>query len=310
MQRERLMQKCAALFLFALFATTTSGQNQPSPEAQEANKLWQAQKWEESAKAYETLTKAEPNSGQAWFRLGSSLMSLNKYDASLAPLEKAAELIPGAMAYYTVGTVYAKLNNKDKAFEFLTRAAGAGFAQRNRLNNDPLLASLRDDARFKDVVEGVDRNARPCKYAPEAKQFDFWVGEWDVQVNGQSVGTNVIQRLEEGCLIMENWTSNAGGSGKSMNFYNPIIKKWRQTYMSNNQVIWEMSGEYKDNVMQYDGEMLAVGSQPITVRVRIWSLGPDKLRHIQDNLGSDGKTWTNVWDSIYVRKKATANGTK
>ncbi|HJQ69017.1 MAG TPA: tetratricopeptide repeat protein [Blastocatellia bacterium] len=305
-----MIPKCAALFLFAVFVTTAFGQNQPSAAAQEANKLWQAQKWEESAKAYEALTKAEPNNGQAWFRLGSSLMSLNRYDAAIAPLEKAAELLRGPLAYYVVGTAYARLNNKDKAFEFLNRANGAGFSQRNRLNNDPLLAGLRDDARFKTILEGVDRNARPCKYSDEAKQLDFWVGEWDVQINGQSVGANVIERLEEGCLIMENWTGNGGGTGKSMNFYNPVTKKWRQTYIGNNQIVWEMSGEYKDGVMQYDGEMLAAGSQPTTVRVKFYNLGPDKLRHTQDNLGGDGKTWTTVWDSIYVRKKAAASETK
>jgi tetratricopeptide (TPR) repeat protein len=298
-----------ALFLFALSAATAFGQNPPSPAAQEANNLWQAQKWEAAAKAYEVLTKAEPTNGQARSRLGSSLMSLNKHEAAIAALERAAELLRGPAAYFATATAHARVNNKDRAFEFLTKAAGAGFAQTSRLNSDPLLAALRDDARFKAVLEAVDRNARPCKYSPEARQFDFWVGEWDVQVGGQTVGTNVIERLEEGCLIMENWTGNTGGSGKSMNFYNPLTKRWRQTYMSNNQVIWEMSGEYKDGAMQFEGEMITA-SGPVKVRVKLYGMGPDKIHHTQDNLGSDGKTWTRVWDSVYVRKKAAANGTK
>jgi hypothetical protein len=39
---------------------------------------------------------------------------------------------------------------------------------------------------------------QPCAAKPEYRQFDFRVGEWDVQVNGQHAGTNIVQ------LILEN----------------------------------------------------------------------------------------------------------
>ncbi|MGH9941383.1 MAG: tetratricopeptide repeat protein [Pyrinomonadaceae bacterium] len=277
----------------------------PSPEAQEANTLFQARKWDESAKAYEALTKAQPNNGQAWFRLGASLMSSNKHEQAIAPLQKAVQILQGPLVMYTLGTAYARLNDKDKAFEWLNTAAGAGFAQLSRLQTDQNLASLRDDARFKALAEGVEKNARPCKYSPEAKQFDFWVGVWDVQVNGQTVGTNVIERLEEGCLLMENWTGNGGVTGKSMNFYNPALKKWRQIYMSNNQLVWEMSGEFSDGAMRYVGEVLAPSGSTMT-RVTFYNLAPDRVRHTQDNSTDGGKTWTTVWDSMYLRKKVAA----
>lgn len=302
-----------ALLLTSLAGPAALAQNQqpqqptqPSPAAQAANALWQEQKWEEAAKAYEALTRDEPNNGQAWFRLGSALMTLQKFDAAIAPLGKAAEVLRGPQVYYTLGSAYARTGDKAKAVENLNRAAGAGFAGLQRIKNDASFAGLRDDAQFAAVLEAVERNARPCKYSPQAKQFDFWVGRWDVQVNGQSVGTNVIERLEEGCLIMENWAGNGGTSGKSMNFFNPVTNRWRQTYISNNQVIWEMSGEYKDGAMHYEGEMLAAGSQPIMVRVKLYSQSPDRVHHTQDNSTDGGKTWTNVWDSIYVRKKEAA----
>ena len=35
------------------------------------------------------------------------------------------------------------------------------------------------------------QTAPPCKARPEYRQFDFWVGEWDVQnPQGQTAGTN------------------------------------------------------------------------------------------------------------------------
>jgi hypothetical protein len=171
------------------------------------------------------------------------------------------------------------------------------------MQSDPNLAGLRDDARFKGVVEGSERNARPCKFAPEARQFDFWVGVWDVQVGGRTVGTNVIERLEEGCLIMESWTGRGGTTGKSLNFYDPVLRKWRQTYVASNQAIWEMSGEYKEGAMRYEGEIHTPNGRTTLTRVTLQSLSPDRLRHTQDDSTDGGKTWTNVWDSVYVRKK-------
>ena len=302
--------KMRDVFLLPLFLLLISpaafAQTQPpppSPAAQSANALWQAQKWEEAAKAYESLTRSEPNNGLAWFRLGSSLMSLQNFDAAVAPLGRAAEILQGPQAYYALGAAYAKTGNRAKSFESLRRAAETGFGQFDRMKNDVHLAGLRDDAQFGSVLEAVERNARPCQFSPQAKQLDFWVGRWDVQVGGQSVGTNVIERLEEGCLIMENWTGWGGSTGRSMNFFNPATNKWRQTYIGNNEVIWEMSGEYKDGVMSYEGEMFAPRGAPVMVRVKFFNLSPDRVRHTQDNSTDGGKTWTNVWDATYVRKK-------
>jgi tetratricopeptide (TPR) repeat protein len=299
----RKIHKIVLIITFLVSYLAAAAQTPPpSPEAQAAQALWQAQKWDESVKAYQSLTKNEPNNGIAWLRLGSSLLSLNKFNEAAMPLEKAGEILKGPNAYYALGEVYARLNDKEKAFEYLNKAAGVGFAQFNRFENDPHLAGIRDDPRFKALFESVEKNARPCKYMPEARQLDFWVGEWNAQVNGQTVGKSIIQRLEEGCLIMENWTGNGGSTGKSMNYYDPASKKWRQSYISNGQVVWEMSGEYKEGAMRYEGEVhSATGS--IKTRVIFYNLGPDKVRHTEDNSGDGGKTWSNVWDATYVRAK-------
>ena len=46
----------------------------------------------------------------------------------------------------------------------------------------------------------------PTCDAPEHRQFDFWVGEWEVRdPSGQVVGTNAISRSYDGCLLVERW---------------------------------------------------------------------------------------------------------
>lgn len=293
----------ALLSVILTFSAGAAAQAQTPSAAQEAGALFQSRKWDEASKAYEALTKAEPQNGQAWLRLGMSLMALNKHGEALPPLQKAVEVLRGPVAMYTLGSAYAGMKDKERAFEWLNKASAAGFSQLARLESDPNLSGLRDDARFKAVFEGTERNARPCKYAPEARQFDFWVGEWDVQTGGLSVGTNVVERLEEGCLIMENWTGRGGSTGKSMNFYDPVVKKWRQTYIGNSRAVWEMSGEYRDGAMRYEGEIHTPNGNKTLTRVTLYGLSPDRIRHTQDDSTDGGKTWTNVWDSVYVRKK-------
>jgi len=54
------------------------------------------------------------------------------------------------------------------------------------------------------------------------RDFDFWIGHWDVyDPDGNFAGENLISVREGGCLLLEEWTGSQGGSGTSMNFYDP-----------------------------------------------------------------------------------------
>ena len=72
------------------------------------------------------------------------------------------------------------------------------------------------------VAFGLATSA-PCAHAQQSpqptcdgaqyRQFDFWLGEWDVTVQGRPAGRSVISSREKGCLIHEQWTATAGGTG-------------------------------------------------------------------------------------------------
>lgn len=51
-------------------------------------------------------------------------------------------------------------------------------------------------------------------------QFDFWKGEWVVtNPDGSVAGTNTITKIQNGCILEENWISNTPGyTGTSRNF--------------------------------------------------------------------------------------------
>ena len=67
------------------------------------------------------------------------------------------------------------------------------------------------------------------------RQFDFWVGEWDVVFNpdtrpanapppspGRKPAINVIEKAHDGCVIIENWNDGQGGTGQSFNLYDRV----------------------------------------------------------------------------------------
>src|SRR5437588_8850207 len=136
-----------------IFCTPSLAQNQASPAAAQADALFQAQRWEAAAEAYDAMTKAEPADGRAWFRLGVSLHKSGRFEAAVRAYQNALEKMPEQarpLAMYNLGASYARLNDSDKAFEWVGRAFNAGFTQAGLLDRDPDLQTLREDgARFR-----------------------------------------------------------------------------------------------------------------------------------------------------------------
>jgi hypothetical protein len=72
----------------------------------------------------------------------------------------------------------------------------------------------------------------PCM-EPLHRQFDFWVGEWNVYNTAENlIGTNVVTSELDGCLVQEHWISTAGFRGRSLNSYDAETGLWHQDWVS------------------------------------------------------------------------------
>ena len=67
-------------------------------------------------------------------------------------------------------------------------------------------------------VYGLGAAAHGCTSAPY-RQFDFWLGRWDVFSGTTLAGTNEVKSRVDGCVVEENWTSAGAGRGRSLNAY-------------------------------------------------------------------------------------------
>jgi tetratricopeptide (TPR) repeat protein len=234
-------------FLLPFFALAQTPITQE--QRQQANQYFQASDWVKSVKAYQTIASAEPQNWNARLRWGVSLLNSGKHKESLTVLEEALKLTGNAQTYYYLGSAYALDGNKDKAFDLLDKALLNGFAFLSTFEGDPGYNAIRSDARYAPLADRLVQGIYPCRYSQEARQFDFWIGEWDVKNNqGQPAGKSKIEMMLGDCVIFENWTSAAPQvySGKSFNLYNSATKKWMQTWVDNKGGVMEfIGGEYK-----------------------------------------------------------------
>src|SRR5688500_16801177 len=102
---------------------------------------------------------------------------------------------------------------------------------------------------------GLQQPPPPCT-TPDHRQFDFWIGHWDVKTpNGQVAGRNRIEPIEGGCGLQENWTS-AGptpSAGRSINAFSPGDKKWHQIWLGSGGMLMHLSGTFRGDTLTMEG---------------------------------------------------------
>ena len=269
-------------------------------------------RWPQAKTLFDAFLAANPSSlgghikaGYVELRLGNPAGALAHFDQVVAQAPP-----PGAPAAQAgAAMALAQQGKQADAIARLEQALTAGYANFKVLDEDAAFAPLRKDPRFAGMRERAMVNANPCMGDSVARAFDFWVGDWDVYVNGttQLAGRNRIDRVSGGCAILENWTANtsllnAPSDGKSLNFVVPSTRKWRQVWMgSGGGLTYYDEGEYRDGAMRFTYDN-ATPRGRLTGRFAFFNLGPNKVRQMQESTPDSGRTWQTVYDFIYVRK--------
>ena len=142
-------------------------------------------------------------------------------------------------------------------------------------------------------------NAAPCSSA-EHRQFDFWLGEWDVVQSGKTAGRNNIRSILNGCAISEDWAGTGGFRGSSLNFYNAETKRWQQTWIDSQGQSLALQGSF-----QAEGMVLESVAAKDAPRHKItWTPLPDKtVRQFWQVQEAPGSEWKTLFDGRYSRVK-------
>ena len=306
MRREsRALATIVAASLLALPHLAAGGQAAPAAAAvpAAATDCFAPGDWPAVEKACEKLTVAEPENGRAWFRLGLARQSQDRPEPAIPAYLKAEAIGHNPNVMVNLAACYAKLGRSEDALKWLEAAAGAGFAQPVVISGDASFAALIGTPRFDAALARIDTASRPCAALPEARQFDFWVGKWEVRnPQGQLAGTNEIQLILGQCVLLENWTGTRGSSGKSINLYNQYKGAWQQTWVDDQGEVTEfVDGVYKDGVMRFRAETRGRDGKVLQRRLSFTNLGPGKVRQYSEQSSDGGKTWATEYDLTYTR---------
>lgn len=136
-------------------------------------------------------------------------------------------------------------------------------------------------------------------------EFDFWIGEWNVtQPNGNAAGTNKLEKIENKCVLKENWTSaSAGYTGTSYSFYNSQKQQWEQIWVDNQGGSLHLKGHKKGNQMILEtDEATNANGQKYVHRVT-WTDNEDgTVRQYWETI-TDGDNITVAFDGLYKKSK-------
>lgn len=143
----------------------------------------------------------------------------------------------------------------------------------------------------------------PACSATEFRQFDFWLGKWNVKnpQTGKQVGTSEITRVSEGCAIREQWKSVSGTNGMSINYYDAADHKWHQDWVGGDGTILHLRGELAGNAMILSGESKT--STGTTLNRMTWTpLDGKKVKQEWAASSDQGKTWQTSFVGIYEKQ--------
>lgn len=137
----------------------------------------------------------------------------------------------------------------------------------------------------------------PCNTAAY-RQFDFWLGEWNVTTDGTFDGANNVTSELDGCLVAEHWGDAGEVKGWSLNSYDKTTGLWYQHWVDEFGVNLILSGGLENGTMVLEGTRPRLVGGFFFDRVSYTPLPGNHLRQVWDQGLNNGPTSV-IFDGLY-----------
>jgi len=153
--------------------------------------------------------------------------------------------------------------------------------------------------------------ALPCRDAPNGKALDFWVGEWNVVAvaDGSALGASRIERVLDGCAIIENWHgADDGDDGKSLFAFDARNGLWDQVWVTEDTTRpgglknKHLVGVYPNGAVRFQGSIFVKPGATVLDRTTLTPLADGRVRQTIEISRDGGDSWSVGFDAYYVRK--------
>lgn len=152
--------------------------------------------------------------------------------------------------------------------------------------------------------------------AEKQKEFDFWIGEWDVNLRvkqkdlswkDQHKSVARIYSILDGKAILELWSENeAGINGYSLRYYNPKKKSW-DLWLNwagkNRSGTNGMECKFRHKRAECFSKRKTGATTNLISRFTFSDAQPNSVRWDDAYSRDEGKTWSNNWIMEFSRRK-------
>jgi uncharacterized protein YciI len=142
---------------------------------------------------------------------------------------------------------------------------------------------------------------------PVNREFDFWVGDWEVtDPQGTVLGWSRIVALPGGRVLHETWNDSKGAGGNGWLAFNPGTGEWNYSYASRAGDYAGLSGGRIGARLVLSGTSNRQAGPVRHLRIA-WTPDPEGPVRQTVEVSDDGATWNSAFDGIY-RKLGEGQG--
>jgi hypothetical protein len=148
-------------------------------------------------------------------------------------------------------------------------------------------------------------NAGSCASRAEARQLDYWLGEWAVASPGMAgKGHSSVHLSLDKCMLVESWGSDTSDHrGENTMAYNGEDKAWYGLFVDNHGRAHVMTGTVTPGSAVLQGPSRDENGGAVLKRVKIVLVNTDAVEQIWERSADNGVSWTTDFKMEYVRKK-------
>ena len=249
---------------------------------------------------------AAPRDAAEWFRMAQEARQNRELTEAHTALDNAERqgYQPIRVAFerarlFTLG------DEPENAVAMLQALADSGFTAVGFITGDPILRTLAGNTGFDHLVAELAKVAYPCENDEAFRAFDFWIGDWVVHgPAGDLSGSNMIERSQRGCVLIENWTSVSGGTGMSINYLDKASGEWVQVWNAEGGSQIHIRGGMTNEGMRLVGTLHTVATGTTVPFRGLWTpLADGRVRQFFEQSTDGGDTWTPWFEGFYTRKE-------
>jgi hypothetical protein len=145
-------------------------------------------------------------------------------------------------------------------------------------------------------------------------RLDFWIGDWNVvDSEGAVQGTNRIEKVLDGCAIVERWTGAEGGRGLSLFYFNALNRTWKQVWVTSRATVAgalkekQLVEELPDGGVRFQGVIVLADGRSILDRTTLTPLEGGQVRQVVEWSRDGGVNWTESFQGLYEPREPEAS---